>query len=132
MRNPSFWHLLMYGCLVINVARLRYISAYNASVKFLLHSYQSMLLCHNIIILANQISGLFDQRYLKTEYTCTIFIFFHKKHTKNCLMLNSIIPKTCKKWPRNGNSQVFKKLYYRLLIRFERLKDLLALTLQVQ
>ena len=59
------------------------LSAYNASVMFLLHFYQSIMLCYNVIILANQVSGLFDQRYLKTEYTYTILIFFHKKHTEN-------------------------------------------------
>ena len=62
-----------------------------------------------------------------------------KKQTKNLLMLNAIIPKACKKWPRNGKSQVFKKLYYWLLISFDFwilrlsiLKVLLALTLQLQ
>ena len=30
----------------------------------------------NVIILANQVSGLFDQKYFKKEYTCTILIFF--------------------------------------------------------
>ena len=29
------------------------------------------------MILAIQVSGLFDQRYLKKEYTCTILIFFY-------------------------------------------------------
>ena len=62
-----------------------------------------------------------------------------KKQTENLLMLNAIIPKDCKKWPRNGKSQVFKKLYYWLLISFDFwvlwlsiLKDLLAWTLQLQ
>ena len=32
-----------------------------------------------------------------------------KKETENLLMLNVIIPKACKKWPRNGKSQFFKK-----------------------
>ena len=45
----------------------------------------------------------------------------------------------CKKWPRNGMSQFFKKFYYWLLISFDFLilwlsilKDLLTLTLQLQ
>ena len=29
------------------------------------------------MILANQVSTLFNQRYLKKEYTCTILIFSH-------------------------------------------------------
>ena len=129
-------HVWMYGYWCCQVAIL---SACNASVMFLLHSYQSIMWCYNVIILLSQVSGLFDQRYLKMEYTCTILIFFHKKHAENLLSLNSTIPKTCKKWPRNGNSQVFKKLYYWLLISFDFwilwlsiLKDLLALTLQTQ
>ena len=101
-------HVWMYGYWCCQVAIL---SAFDASVMFLLHSYQSVMLCYNAIILANQVSGLFDQTYLKAEYTCTVLIFFHKRHTENLLMLNLIIPKTCKKWPRNGKSQVFKKLY---------------------
>ena len=28
-----------------------------------------------MITLANEVSGMFDQRYLKKEYTCTISIF---------------------------------------------------------
>ena len=109
-------HVWMYDYCCCQVAIL---SAYDTSVMFLLHSHQSMMLCYNVIILANQVSELFDQRYLKTEYICTILIFFHKKHTENLLMLNSMIPKTCKKWPRNGKSQVFKKLFYWLLISFD-------------
>ena len=60
-----------------------------------------------------------------------------KKQTEHLLMLKAIIPKACKKLPRNGKSQVFKKLYHWLLISFgfsilwlSILKDLLALTLQ--
>ena len=34
---------------------------------------------HNIIILANQVFGIFDQRYLKKEYTSTILISFAKQ-----------------------------------------------------
>ena len=82
--------------------------------------------CYNAIILANQVSGLFDQRYLKKKYTCTIFMFFPKqiymetkKQTENLLMLNSIIPKASKKRPRNGNSQDFKIRLYWLLISFD-------------
>ena len=53
-----------------------------------------------------------------------------KKQTENFLMLNAIIPKACKKWSRNGNSQLFKKIYYWLLwiLWLPILKDLLALT----
>ena len=37
-----------------------------------------MLKCYqSLIILAIQVSVLFDQRYLKKEYTWTILIFFH-------------------------------------------------------
>ena len=42
-----------------------------------------------------------------------------KKQTENLLMLNAIIPKACKKLPRNGKRQVFKKLYHWLLISFD-------------
>ena len=59
-----------------------------------------------------------------------------KKQTENLLMLNAIIPTACKMLPRNGKSQVFKRLYHWLLISFDFwilwlsiLKDLLALTL---
>ena len=33
-----------------------------------------------------------------------------KKQTESILMLNAIIPKACKSYPRNGKSQVYKKL----------------------
>ena len=101
------------------------VSAYNVSVVLLLHSCQSIMSCYNVIIPANQVSGLFDKGHFKKEYTCTILIFFPKqicmetkKQTENYLMLNSIIPKACKNWPRNGKSQVFKIRYYWLLISF--------------
>ena len=42
-----------------------------------------------------------------------------KKQTENLLMLNAIIPKVCKKLPRNGKGQVFKKPYNWLLISFD-------------
>ena len=42
-----------------------------------------------------------------------------KKQTENLLMLNAIISKACKKLPRNGKSQVFKKLYNWLLMSFD-------------
>ena len=42
-----------------------------------------------------------------------------KKQTENLLMLNAVIPKACKKLPRYGRSQVFKKLYNWLLISFD-------------
>ena len=42
-----------------------------------------------------------------------------KKQTENLLMLNAIIPMACKKLPRNGKHQVFKKLYHWLLISFD-------------
>ena len=62
-----------------------------------------------------------------------------KKQTEHLLMLKAIISKAFKKLPRNGKSQVFKKLYHCLLISFDFrilwlsiLKDLLALTLYLQ
>ena len=42
-----------------------------------------------------------------------------KKQTENLLILNAKIPKECKKLPRNGKNQVFKKFYHWLLISFE-------------
>ena len=42
-----------------------------------------------------------------------------KKQTENVLTLIAIILKACKKLPRNGKSQVFKKLYHWLLISFD-------------
>ena len=47
-------HVLVYGYWCCQVTIL---SAYNASV-------------------ASQVSGLFDESYLKKEYTCTIYIFY--------------------------------------------------------
>ena len=113
-------HASVYGYWCCQVAIL---SAYNASLMLLLHSYHSIMSCYNVIILTNQVSGLFDQSYLKKEYTCTILIFSQvdihgKKETENLFMLNLIIPKACKKWPRNGKSQVFEICYYWLLISF--------------
>ena len=69
-------HVLVYGYWCCQVTIL---SHYNASVIFLLRYYQSiaMLYCYqSLIIVANQVSGLFDERYLKKEYTCTIYIFY--------------------------------------------------------
>ena len=97
-------HVLVYGYWCCQVTIL---SAYNASVMFPLRYHQSiaMLYCYQtLMILANQVSGLFDETYLKKEYTCTTLIFFPmqidmetKKQTENILMLNAIIPKACKK-----------------------------------
>ena len=104
--NPKFLalnHVWMYGYWCCQVAILL---AYNASVMFLLHSYQSIMLCRNAVILVNQVYGLFDWKYLKTEYTCTILILFFIKSIQK--ILNPIIPKACKKWPRNGKSQAFR------------------------
>ena len=42
-----------------------------------------------------------------------------KKQTENILMLNAIIPKTCRNLPRNEKSQVFKKRYHWLLLSFD-------------
>ena len=109
-------HVLVYGYWCCHATML---SNYNASVMFLLRYYQciAMLWFYQfLIILANQVSGLFDERYLKKEYICTILIFSMqidmetKKQTENLLMLNTIIPKAYKKWSRNGKSEVFKKL----------------------
>ena len=38
-----------------------------------------------------------------------------KKQAENLLILDARIPKACKKWSRNGKSQVFKKLFYWLM-----------------
>ena len=42
-----------------------------------------------------------------------------KKQTENLLILNVIIPKACRKLPRNRKSKVFKELYHWLLISFD-------------
>ena len=123
------------------------LSAYNASVMFLLHPYQSIMSCHVMLCYNPSQSGLwivwskvFQERihmYHFDLFPKQIYTEIKKK-TENLLMLNSIIPKACKRWPRNGKSQVFKIRYYWLLISFDFwilrlsiLKDLLA-TLQLQ
>ena len=93
----------------------------------------------------NQVSGFLDC-FIKSISRRNIhvpFSFFFiqidietKKETENLLMLNVIIPKACKKWPRNGKSQFFKKTLLLAYVSFDFwilwlsiLKDLLALTL---
>ena len=41
-----------------------------------------------------------------------------KKQTENLLMLNPIIPKACKKWPRNGKIQGYKKNLLLTFVKF--------------
>ena len=68
-------HVSVYGYWC---CQLTLLSAYDASVMFMLLSYQSIVPCYqSLIILTNWVSELFDQRYLKKEYTCIILIFFH-------------------------------------------------------
>ena len=49
VRNPRSWHLLMYGCIVTVLVTI--LSAYNASVMFLWHSYQPAMSGYNVISL---------------------------------------------------------------------------------
>lgn len=104
---------------------------------------------YSIIILVysnlnNQVSGFFDQIYLKNKCTCSILTFFFmqinrwtiKKQTDNLLMLD---PKSRKNWPRNEKSQVSKKPHHSLLVVFDfRImwisirRSLLALTLRLR
>ena len=43
-----------------------------------------MMITMTMLILTNQSSGLFNDRYFKKEYTCTIFIFLHAdRHINN-------------------------------------------------
>ena len=148
MRNPSLWHLLMYRCMAIDVVRLQYyhpIMLLQCSyyIPISLWCVYNVILCYNPSQLGLWIvwSKVFQERI--HMYHFDIFpkqIYMEtKKQTENLLMLNSIIPKVCKRWPRNGKSQVFKIRYYWLLISFDFwilwlsiLKDLLALTLQLQ
>ena len=72
-------HVSVYGYWCCQFAIL---SAYNAFVLFLLYSYQTIMSCYNVIILANQVSGLIDQRYFKKEYICAILIFTYMETKK--------------------------------------------------
>ena len=91
VRNLTSWHLLISRCKGCDtscvVQWLEIIlhnwccqaiisSAYNVSVMFPRCSCQPLMWGYqSIIILANQIPGFLDQRYLKKKYTRTILIF---------------------------------------------------------
>ena len=74
MMIMALTHVLLYDYWC---CQLRILSAYNVSVMFLLRYFYSidMLSYQSLIILANQVSGLFEEKYLKKEYTYTILIF---------------------------------------------------------
>ena len=69
-----------------------------------------------IIILANQFSGLFDERSCKKEYTRTIWFYFDaqghisKETSRKSFDIKCNNSQGMQKWPRKGKSQVFKKL----------------------
>ena len=57
-----------------------------------------------MLIFSNQVTEVFNQRYLKKKYICPSLIFFHadrhinnKKTKKSFFMLNTTIPKALKK-----------------------------------
>ena len=70
---------------------------------------------------SNQAAELLSQWYLKKKYKCPILIlsiqidvWMIKKQTENLLMLDTIIPKTCKKRPSFSKalSMVFDKFWF--------------------
>ena len=129
--KPKFLALIwVYGSWCCQVAIL---SAYNASVMFLLHSDQSIMLSAVNNPSRSGQAGLFDQRYLKKEYTCTILTFFHPDRHGNKETSRKSFDVKCEKITKKWEEPSFKKLYYWFLITFDFwilwlsiLKDLLA------
>ena len=70
-------------------------------------------------------AGLFDQRYLKKEYTCTIFTFFHPDRHGNKETSRKSFDVKCddsqgmQKMTKKWEEPSFKKLYHWFLISFD-------------
>ena len=125
--------VVLWNVCFLSVQSSLFVSAWlwTTTLQYNYRTLDDISKCFNIWIKCFEIMF---QRLEVFSWFFSMQIDMETKKQQNLLVLNAIIPKAYKKWSRNGKSQVFKKLYYWLLwiLWLSILKDLLALTLQLQ